>query len=255
MNISLIYYSPTNTTQTILKQLAQELKPQILTEIDLTKAGNTDLEIDNEDICIIGAPVYGGRIALTAIERLKEIKADNAKAVLVAVYGNRAYEDALLELKDTTTECGFDTIAAAAFIAEHSFSTTEKPIAHSRPDKDDFVKIADFAQELKAKVDSESFTTPTIPGNFPHKDRSQLPALAPQTVKESCIDCGKCISVCPTDAIEVGGKTNTELCTWCFACIKACPNEGRVFDNPSINGLKDKLFNLCSERKEPEFFL
>ena len=255
MNISLIYYSPTGTTQKILTQLAKELEPQIITEIDLTKEGNTNIEIDEDDICIIGAPVYGGRIALTAIERIQKLKANNAKAIVIAVYGNRAYEDALLELKDTATECGFETIAAAAFIAEHSFSSPEKPIAHGRPDKDDFAQIAEFAKQLKAKIDKGDFSTPKIHGNKPYKDRSQLPALTPETVTEKCTNCGKCIAICPTNAIEVGGKTNPELCTWCFACIKACPQGGRIFDNPAINGLKDKLLNMCAERREPEFFL
>ena len=45
-------------------------------------------------------PVYAGRVPALAVERLKGIKTSGVKCVIVAVYGNRAYEDALVEMQD-----------------------------------------------------------------------------------------------------------------------------------------------------------
>ncbi|WP_218837684.1 RnfABCDGE type electron transport complex subunit B [Gilliamella sp. Nev5-1] len=47
--------------------------------------------------------------------------------------------------------------------------------------------------------------------------------------EESCIGCGKCIRVCPTDAI-VGSKQVLhtilpQLCTSCSNCINTCPTD------------------------------
>ena len=49
-------------------------------------------------------PVYAGRVPALAVERLKGIKTSGVKCVIVAVYGNRAYEDALVEMQDIATE-------------------------------------------------------------------------------------------------------------------------------------------------------
>ena len=49
-------------------------------------------------------PVYAGRVPALAVERLKGIKTSGVKFVIVAVYGNRAYEDALVEMQDVATE-------------------------------------------------------------------------------------------------------------------------------------------------------
>jgi len=49
-------------------------------------------------------PVYAGRVPALAVERLKGIKTSGVKCVIVAVYGNRAYEDALVEMQDVATE-------------------------------------------------------------------------------------------------------------------------------------------------------
>lgn len=43
--------------------------------------------------------------------------------MLVSVYGNRAYEDALLEMFDIAKDSRFILITASAFIGEHSYST------------------------------------------------------------------------------------------------------------------------------------
>jgi hypothetical protein len=65
-------------------------------------------------------PVYGGRVPEVALERLRALKGNGGPAIAVVVYGNRAYEDALLELHTELTANGYKVIAAAAFIAEHS---------------------------------------------------------------------------------------------------------------------------------------
>ena len=115
---TLVYFSPTGTTRKVLKGIIEGLQDGTVHEIDLTppSAEGYDRALKTEGLTLIGAPVYAGRIPDTAVQRLKRLKADKTPAVIVVVYGNRAYEDALLELSTIVRETGFIPIAAGAFI-------------------------------------------------------------------------------------------------------------------------------------------
>ena len=73
-----------------------------------------------KDVCLVAVPSYGGRVPDAAAQRLGRMNGGGARAVLVAVYGNRAIDDTLLELKDILTAQGFRPVAAVAAVAEHS---------------------------------------------------------------------------------------------------------------------------------------
>jgi ferredoxin len=260
--LNLIYYSPTGSTQKIVKEIGQNLKQNLISTYDITKI-QTDCipEISDNSLTIIGAPVYGGRLPLIASDNIKKLHSNHSPAVIVVVYGNRAFEDSLLELNEIAVNCGFNVIAAAAFIGEHSYSSIDKPIALGRPDKFDLKKCSDFAQTIldklnKAKQGIKSSKI-NIPGNYPYKQRNLLPEnIYPETDNNKCDRCGICVESCPSNAITLNQTISTDgaLCTWCCACVKACPNEARIFDNPTINTIKDRLFTNCSDRKEPECF-
>ena len=47
--------------------------------------------------------------------------------------------------------------------------------------------------------------------------------LTERKVEHSCIECGKCVEVCPFDAIEPNFSTRTADCTFCQTCGGACP--------------------------------
>ena len=96
MSVYAIYFSPTRNTEKIVKILAKEFGNY--GEIDLSKqsSGENVRAFKEEDICIFGVPSYGGRVPEPALERMKKMKGNQATAILVAVYGNRAYEDTLL---------------------------------------------------------------------------------------------------------------------------------------------------------------
>ncbi len=150
-----ISFSPTGTTRRVLEGIAQGLAVQMTEYLDLTSArtrAGTIRELD-EGLTLIGTPVYAGRVPIQAAEALRMIKAAGAPAVLVVVYGNRAYEDALLELKGIVEEVGFRPLAGAAFVGEHSFSTDTIPTAAGRPDKEDLEKARAFGNLVREMLE------------------------------------------------------------------------------------------------------
>ncbi|MDM8161563.1 EFR1 family ferrodoxin [Labilibaculum sp. K2S] len=255
-SVNLIYFSPTGTSRKVVKAIGRGLGAKQINEFDITQ---TDFEFKNfgSELTIIGVPVYKGRLPVEVIPRLKKINAENTPVVLVAVYGNRDFDDALLELKDLSEELGFTPLAAAAFIGEHSYSTESKPIAKNRPDEADLLKAKQFAGEILDKLEKNDGLELNVSGNYPYKELPNAPVMSPGTIDGKCTLCGVCADVCPVDVIEVNKTviTNAEACIWCCACVKACPEDARTFDAPLINQITNNLFENCSERKEPVFFI
>lgn len=262
-SIRLIYFSPTRTTQKILQGIAQALPLCEIEEIDLTQpqAAETSGPLTVETLTLLGAPVYAGRLPEEAVRRFRRITANGAPAVVVVVYGNRDYEDALRELKDLAVEQGFRPVAAGAFIGEHSYSTETLPIAPGRPDQSDLERARAFGESVQEKMNRQGQGEPMaalqVPGNFPYKERMERPPEAPATREDLCILCGTCAAVCPTGAVVVGEAVTTqpERCLICQACVKHCPTGARVMEVERVKKVADWLHTHCSLRKEPEIFL
>ncbi len=260
MAVTLLYFSPTGTTRKVLEAIAEGLDLGPVTGIDLAAPG-TGTE-NPGDLTVIGVPVYTGRVALPAVLKLQRIRAKGTPAVIVVVYGNREYEDALLELRNIAQEAGFTPIAGAAFIGEHSFSTKDNPIAEGRPDIGDLDQAWAFGTMVKKKMDEAGpFMAPAlleVPGNFPYRDRGPSFRTSPETGESDCLNCGACVEVCPVTAIRLDGKTwvtDRDKCVLCCACVKHCPYGARALNDPRLIELAQRLGVMCRQRKEPEFYL
>ncbi|SMO45684.1 4Fe-4S binding domain-containing protein [Saccharicrinis carchari] len=260
--VNLIYFSATGNTKKIVKAIGRNLEWKRTVEHNLADE-ESDLfqhKIERDSLSIIGVPVYRGRVPLLVAEKLQKLQSDGSLAVPVVVYGNRHFDDALLELNDMVTGCGFKVMAAAAFIGEHSYSSEENPIAHQRPDKEDMEQCRSFAREIKIKIqESTSYKMlhrSRLPGNYPFKEHPAIPLLSPETLVDDCILCGICGEVCPADAITVSAEvlTKKEECIWCCACVKRCPTQARVFKNEWIDNFVEMLTTHCQARKEPACF-
>lgn len=261
--VKLVYFSPTGTGRTVLESIARGMAVEDVEHVDLTlpEAVRQKMPTFSNELVIIGAPVHGGRLPVDAIARFKQLKADNTLAALVVLYGNREYEDALLELKNLSIELGFSPVAAGAFIGEHSFSTADISIANGRPDSRDLQKAVAFGKKIKAKVTAMSSSGPQmdfeIPGTFPYEAAgARSMAVSPVTREDICTLCGTCADVCPTAAISVDEAVKTEIenCIRCCACVKNCPEGARVMPDGMWKDIANWLHENCSVRKEPQMF-
>lgn len=189
------FFSPSNTTRKYAKIMTEVFgEPSQL--IDLTH-GVTEVECDfvDGDTVLLLSPVYAGRIPEMAAELFRQIDGHGMKAIVAVVYGNRDYDDALLELADIAVADGFEVIVAGTFIAQHCIFPK---VANGRPDKSDFEIAADFIRLAKK---SHKLDISSIKGNRPYKKPSAVP-LRPQTDEKECISCGVCARECPTGAID-----------------------------------------------------
>ena len=306
--ITVICFSPTHTSRKIAEAVAAGMDgiycgsgegtgatascPGTVKTIDLTlDRSDEPIILTSGETVVLGAPVYAGRVAPEAVKRLKRIQVAagaSVPAVVTVTYGNRDYEDALVELYDLAVSLGLSPFAAGAFIGEHSYSTPEMPVAEGRPDSMDLADARIFGGECVRKLESPGAFAPFhIKGNRPYKepsrptsshaaahpsgsgtaavppvhsavtaspDRPDIPAV-PVTA-DGCPLCDECAAVCPTGAIVLDSGsmkvlTDPSLCIRCCACVKACPAGMRTYSTPFAAFLHEH----CSARREPETFL
>jgi ferredoxin/flavodoxin len=262
-SVTLAYFSPTGTTKQVLEGIADSIGAKEINKIDLTLSDTMSKEFEeiNEGLVILGAPVYAGRIPAVAEERFRKLKGKGIPAVIIVVYGNREYEDALLELRNIAMQQGFKPIAAGAYIGEHSYSTGEIPLAAGRPDARD-IEIArgmgrKIAEKIKNTTRLDNVSELSVPGKFPYRERHEMAKVPPVIDKSLCIMCMSCIGVCPTASISLNEElvTDTKTCILCCACVKVCPTHARTIDSPKLQQTREWLSKTCNDRKEPSIFL
>jgi len=251
-----VYFSPTQTSERILIAAMEGYGNIPSSMVNLTYEDSCSNYM-GDDLVFFAFPVYSGRIPSIALERLTNLRGNGAKAVIIAVYGNRAFDDALLELATVVESLGFSVISAAAFIGEHSFSRENYPIAAGRPDSRDLEKARGYGKMLFDRSGRvNGYQKPIIPGTRPYREGSAKNTICPDTDENLCTLCLVCSGVCPTGAIDSSApmETNGEKCIRCCACIKICTEKARAFHNPSIQAVTETLFRQFSERREPELF-
>jgi ferredoxin len=262
-SLKLVCFSPTGTTKKVVQSIAKGLNIEQVSSYDITKpkARENIIEAKEDELLIVAVPVYMGRVPALINNYLSNLKAHKTPLVCIVVYGNRTYGNALLELKDILTGTGCIPVAGGAFIGEHSFSTTELPIAESRPNADDLEYAINFGKKIKEKLQAVStideITKIKIPGNYPYGGVTELWSVDFIAISEKCAKKGICVEVCPTGAIDIEDTSiiDKEKCISCCACIKNCPENARKIKESKVKEAAIRLNSLFRVPKIPEGFL
>ena len=265
-----VYFSATGTTKKAVTRLARHIGAALkadYAEHDFTLPGARvePLRFSADDVVVFGTPVYAGRVPNVLLPYLDTLEGGGALAVPVSLFGNRNYDNALIELRNILDRKGFLPVAAGAFVGEHSFSTT---LGGGRPDDRDMALIDDFAGKTAATI------TRIMAGEKPEliavKGDPEAGYYRPQgsngefidirkvkpVVFDNCTDCKICADVCPMGSISHDDvREYTGICIKCGACIKKCPEHARGYDDPNYLFHKEDLEQMYARRAEPDVFV
>jgi ferredoxin len=274
MIITTFAFSPTGTSAKILKGVITGISAHSTVKPDfhdVTMSGVAPESFSADDLVIVAAPVYGGKIAPLLKQRLKGWQGNGAKCIVIAVYGNRAFENALTDVSEFMSGQGFTVCGGGAFIGEHSYSTSEYPIAQGRPDTIDMEAAERFGREVASKISGgmlapvnlATLTDEPSPAeslkNFREfvigyqKQQAESPrTYLPEVDLQLCDGCGVCYSVCPTEAItEESHSADPTKCIKCCACVKVCPQDARSLQSPFAPVLSANF----NHRKSPRWIV
>lgn len=210
------------------------------------------VKIKADELCLITAPVYGGCVPAPALENLAKIDGNGAKAIVMVVYGNRAYDGALAQLKQAAQQAGFSVCGGVAALAQHSLIPD---VAADRPDENDVKQLKEFAQKVQALAAEGTLKSDvSLPGKLPAGSNS-LP-VHPKATK-NCEKCGLCAEKCPAKAIPLDNPqlTQKDRCITCMRCVEICPQGARVL-LPKVMKIAGPIMKkVWGKHTENEFYL
>lgn len=271
-NVWAMYFSPTETTRKIVCGIASGIADQLGVKFDtmdftLPGAREKALRFGPEDLVVFGTPVYAGRVPNLLLKYLATIEGSGAAAIPVVLFGNRSFDDALIELRDILERQQCHTVAAAAFVGEHAFSDT---LAKDRPDEEDMALVQDLVRKVADKLAALSDLSQLTPipvsgtpypysGYYQPRDTAGNPVdirkVKPKTT-DDCDDCKVCAEFCPMGSIDYDHvKEVPGVCIKCGACIKKCPQKAKYFDDPGFVYHKVELEEGLTRRAEPALFV
>lgn len=262
-SICKVYFSPCGSTGRVISTMADRIAkilnvPVELHDFTLPRNRKEKYEYKPDQLVIFGTPTYAGRIPNKILPVIQDaFKGGGALAVPVVTFGNRGYDNSLIELRNELEKNGFHTVAGGAFATQHVF--TEK-LGEGRPDFDDMEMIVDFAVKIAEKIKALDFIPAPIRIPAKDQDKDDFEALSveqpvgpyykplksdgtpavflkakPVTDVSKCARCGFCARVCPMEAIDRRDITQTPgTCIKCMACVKKCPDKAKYFDDEDM---------------------
>ena len=265
-----VYFTGTGNTKKMVTAVAKAACEKLGCEyaehdFSLPTVRAQEISFADTDLVVVGTPVYAGSVPNVLLPYLTQnIKGNGALAVPVVTYGNRNFDDGLMELRNIMTANGLTAIGGGAFVGEHSFSTT---LGAGRPNADDLAMARELGEKVAEKALSGAVEGPVaVEGEDPirpyytPRDRNANPInilkVKPKTDPDKCINCGLCARICTMGSIDPQDVTSvTGICIKCCACVKRCPKGAKYYDDEGYLYHQHELEDVYARPAESKIFL
>lgn len=269
--LHLVYFSPSGSTEKIVKCIASGIEGLEVETHDLLTSGSREKNytFSSDDIVIMGM-MTAGKLFTLSDEIFACLHGNNTPFIGAASFGNSYYGIALNEMKERAEGRGFKVAALGAFIARHSLSPE---IGEGRPDAHDKEIMRDFGRRAYEKIIEGDLTLHEQPKtNWSSSEQANKiiayreahreepyelpPSYKTKEITDDCIKCGACVQRCPVDAIDIWAKTfDLDKCIGCWGCINRCPRHAIKSTSQEMADIMKYAASSFSKRLEPEILL
>lgn len=236
------YFSGTGNSKYVAHRIGEALPKNRLVNLNDVIKNNKKLSIDDSPVIIV-TPTYAWRIP-RVVEKLIRDNAPykNVDAYFVMTCGGEI-GNADKYARALCTDAGLNYKGAFGVVMPENYIAM-----FSAPDSDTALNIVNRAEKSIDTVIGIIKTNDSLPQpkltvidrlnsrvvnpvfySFCVKDKSFY-------VKDNCISCKKCVSLCPLNNIKIAnGKPAWQgNCTHCMACICGCPVEAIEYGKKSV---------------------
>ena len=270
--LHLIYFSPSGSTEKIVRRVASSITGLPVETHDLLTPASRKKEyaFGKDDVVIFGM-MTAGKLFTLSDELFDCLKADGTPFIGVVSFGNTYYGIALTEMLRRAEGRGFKVAALGAFVARHSIDPS---LAEGRPDAKDMEIMADFGRKAYEKITAGDCELHNVPGTNwsswemgnkiiayreEHPDEAYAipPSYKAKAISDACVKCGTCVRNCPVDAINIEDKTfDLDKCIGCWGCVNRCPKHAITSTSAEMGKIMKDFSAVASQtRLEPEMFL
>lgn len=239
--LRLAYFSPCGGTLRAAELLCGQFEGIPAERVDMTcppSALSGTIPVGQEELLVLAFPVYGG-----VPPRIKglfgQLRGQGGPCVLLAAYGNRAYENALAAAAAQMARQGFVCVGGIGCVTPHVFAPA---LGAGRPDGGaDLAAFRAFAGAVKRALAQPALCPAVLPGEA-EPERKPLKPVPRVRDLERCIDCGRCVRACPAGAMDRGYRVDGERCVNCMVCRTACPAGAWRFDPSGVRAWLEENF-------------
>lgn len=265
MNVQGISFSPTRSAYKIGERVVKSTGLTISPSIDLTRPeirAKFDGTVQG-NVIVVSTAVYEGSIPSMILEPLNKLQGQGRWAVPIAVYGSRSPEECVNEMSGLLRKQGFKILAAANFVAEHSYATDEAPAGRGRPTAQDLATAEEFGKKIAEKIEAGPQEIPLESKplkngeNYTRKEwtekgvKKHIPK--PEHDDAKCTQCNSCVNACPMAAIDPETyEAHDETCIRCSACVKICPENANAIAFPQR---VTQFMNTWEKGQKPKLIL
>ncbi len=238
----ILYFSGTGNSKYVAEQIAKITTDEIVSINDkLQNNDKSDILVDDRLIFVV--PTYAWRIPRVVREWILKTNFKGAKNTWFVMTCGSEIGNAEKYNKKLCNKKGFTYMGSTGVVMPENY------IAMFDSPKDDEIKKIILQADAEIKnitevlVQNKPFPTPR--NNLQDKVMSGPVNMLfyPMFVKakgfyadSKCINCGKCVKVCPLNNIEI--KNNKPVwnnnCTHCMACISYCPTNAIEYGKKTV---------------------
>jgi ferredoxin len=234
MKIISVFFSPTNSTRQYVQTVTSNMDAKIQT-VDITLPKHREQPVlINDELIILGFPVYGMRIPKPALDYFSRLNGNGNPLAVILVYGNIDTGIVFKQVERMASEQNFHLVGVSCFVAQHAYSTDEYPVAAGRPTSEDLACAQRFGEKLASKIEAGIFFAPVLDHTLiptaivkaPYSGTRRL-LVQPNVNRSLCNHCNRCIKQCPAGAIKDDLQIIEGKCLRCLSCVRNCPTGAR----------------------------